>query len=441
MVFSPTIATLFSVVALAHYWYQAEDYDHAFTYFLQAAQQAQSRYAQPEALALYQQAAALSLLRAHDSASDILALTGNYIGARNNYERQLRLLEEHPSDAAMLRSTIQRKIGSTYEHQGNLEQALMWFTLATDMLPAEDSAETAQVHAAVISDIGWIHFRAGELDEAQRYLEQARDRIEHVPAYDEQARIHNRLGGVAWSRGDLALARQYVEQSLAACARSDDLVGQAHALNSLGLISETQGFSETAIDYGLQAMELYEQVGNVRMLAIATYNIGGLLYDRADYQQAHSYFTEALEHALTVRDTLHQTRALRHLGATLAALEQIEAAERALQQSQFIAAQLHLPIEQLEGHIAVAELALKRGAIEPAKQEYEQASLLAVEEQSEEYGRLQRLAARIATAQGEHASAIAILKANATLFAQLQNAPEAEKPRKLLTSLLEQPQF
>ncbi len=125
-------------------------------------------------------------------------------------------------------------------------------------------------------------------------------------------------------------------------------------------------------------------------------------------------------------------RALLNLGSVLAALNQWEAAERAIQQSQFIAVQLHLPAEQLERHVALGEIALQRNDIATAIHEYQQSLPLATDSESEEFGRFQRLEARIAVAQGDLERAVQLLQDNLALFARLHNVPEAERTRQLL---------
>ena len=66
----------------------------------------------------------------------------------------------------------------------------------------------------------------------------------------------------------------------------------------------------------------------------------------------------------------------------------------------------------------------------------EQGKLLVIDSESEEYGRFQRLEAKIALAQGDTARAIELLRANQVLFTQLENVPEADRSRKMLNQIL-----
>ncbi len=435
---------------LAQHYHHAEQWEQALPHFITAARQAQAGYAPSEALALYEQALAIVLRREwaaiqadratlttlYENLGDMLALTGDYTRAREQYEELLRLLDDHAAEYTVQRAAMQRKIGSTYEHQGDLEHDLSWLARAAATINTTPPSEEAKIeHAAILSDTGWVHFRQGGLDEAQRYLEQALAQVAPLPAYADQAQIYNRLGGVAWTRGEMEQARYYVEQCLVASERSGDPVGQARALNNLGILTGSQGLSDESIRYGLQAIDINEQIGRRRELATAAINVGWAFYDREEYPQAQRYFAQAVKQSAEVRDTYHQMLALLGLGRTLMEMGRLEEAATASQQGQIIALQLHLPSEELESHVALGEIALLQDDRATAIDAWEQARPLATDPHTGEYGRFQRLEARIAHAQGQTAQAVQTLAASEALFTQLNNLPEAARSRKLRESL------
>lgn len=433
---------------LAEHFYLAEQWDRAFPHVVRAAEQAQARYANTEALALYQQACAIMLLcetqpqlstliTLYESLGDVLAVVGNYEGARTHYERALQRIASSSTDQfSVQQAALYRKIGNTFEHQGKTEQAHDYLNMAQNLINKITPTDFVQLeNARILSDQGWVYFRQNDVAQAQHLLTQAVDLLEPLAAYDEQARVLNRLGGTAYARGDLALAQTYVEQSLAASERSDNWLGQANALNNLGILTDSQGKTTLSIHYGLRAMQLYERMSSRRDMAIAAHNVAWTCYFNGENDRARQFFTQAIDDATASRDTFHQMRALLGLGRTATALGDWHAAERAILQSQFLALQLHLPADQLESYIALAELALQQGVVAVAKQHYEEAMSLAVDTQSEEYGRFQRLAARIAIAEGDLGQAIQLLTANEAFFVQLQNMPEARRTHALLITI------
>lgn len=78
---------------------------------------------------------------------------------------------------------------------------------------------------------------------------------------------------------------------------------------------------------------------------------------------------------------------------------------------------------------------LGRGDVEAAHQAYHQALPLAIDTESEEYGRLQRLEAKLAHAAGDTDTAMRLLTANADFFTELHNIPEATRSRQLLAMI------
>ena len=400
---------------LAEHYQQAGELTTAFHRFMAAATHAQARYAHAEALQLYPQALAVAAWTVspatppntaeaaplYEGWGDLLALTGDYPAARTQYEALLRLVRgKLGPDQALQAAALHRKLGSTYEHQGDMDQARTHLQIAASGLAAlPPTPEVSLEQARVLSDLGWVGFRQGDLDQAQLYLEQALNAV--LPLADlpaaatQQAAILNRLGGVAWSRGDLARAQNYVEQYLHSSEQSGNLVDQAKALNNLALLLERQHRLEDSILYGLQALNLNEQIGNRRMLAVGGNNVGYMLYCNADYQAAYDYLQKALRWATEVHDTYHEQLAQLNLGRVYTAIGNWNAATDTLRESLEIAQQLQLPAEELDVYVAIGELALQQGDIKGAYAAQTAGLSLATDPQSEEYRRFQILVDKI----------------------------------------------
>jgi len=437
---------------VAQHYLHAGATNCAFPHLLILAQQAELRYAPTEALALYNQALAVAPWRDQDgewldihaavelleNIANLMVLLDNYAGAREHYARSIQMMgQRNAADRQIRVALLQRKMGITYEHEGELGLALDWFERAKHSITAAPASDAMQLeYGRILNEIGWLHFRRGDLIAAEQHLEQALAHIGQDTAFDEQARIHNRLGGVAYARGDLALACHYVERSLAAHRQSGDLPAQADALNNLGILAESQGRLDESIRYGLQAIQINERIGSRRGLAINAINVGWAYYSGEDYERARAYFSEALEHATDVHDTYHQMIALLNLGRVLTALEQWDEAERVIQQSHALALQQNTSWV-LDCHVALAELALQRGNITAAFYQYDCARSLEIDRETEEYGRFQRLEAKIALVQGERDKALQILRANQELFARIQNTSEQQRTKKLLENVSE----
>lgn len=446
-------------VTLAHHYLHAEQFEQAFPNFVLAGQQSQEHYAHAEALALYEQALAIAPWRSghvdpalmemaitlYDSLGDLLAVTSDYNRARAYYYQHLLDLITDASrmDHLLHRASLERKVGITYEQQGNYEQALLWLTHAQALLDSV-SPEPARPkelnieYARILSDMSWVNFRQNNLDLSQEYLEQALSLISLHNAYSEQARILNQLGGIAWHRGDLKTARYYVHQSLTVSEQNNDMVSQASTLSNLAILTEMQGNVEESIGYSVQAMDINKQLGRRREMSVNALNIGWAFYFSDSYEQAHTYFSQSVEYALAVHDDYHRMRALLGLGDVYAATAQCEQAQATLAQGLALAHTLQLPTEQLELYVALANVALQQGDLNRAMHYYQDAQPLAsdTEPESEEYGQFQRLEARIAFAEGQTERAVRLLQENEELFLHLQDLPQAERTRKLLAEMI-----
>ncbi|MBC8075844.1 MAG: tetratricopeptide repeat protein, partial [Chloroflexales bacterium] len=370
-----------------------------------------------------------------ESGGDVRARLSDNASARAQYEALLELMDSFEgTDWARRRATAQRKIGGTYEHQGSMDTAMLWYMRALDTLAALDSNAVALERARLLSDLGWLYFRRNELEPARQELEAALVLTTALDAHELAAQIHNRIGGLAWAQGDLATAHHYVEQRLINTQQAGDLAGQASAYNNLGIIAETQGRQDDALAYSQQALAISEQIGNLREAAIAANTSGMALYNAGQPEQARGWFAQAHERATAVRDTYFGMVALLNMSRALARLGRWEETERTVRQSQFIAAQMNLPIVQLAGQTVLAEAALDKGDLEAAVREYHTAHALAADE-SEEYARFLRVGARIAHARGDVQECERRLGEAESLFDQLQNVPELERTRALRTTL------
>ena len=431
---------------LARQWQAAAQPERAFPYFLAAAQEAQARYANTEALALYEQVLATIPMGSapqgpaeqarfaalKGTIGDVQALTGEYIEARNSYQQGLALLDASADLAGF--AALERKMSATYEHQGDYEQALHWLVQAAARLVHTVDEQTIQERGRVLSELGWLYFRRGDAVAARPSLEEALALFIQAGDPADLGRVLNRLGGVIWEQGDLARARQAVEQSLAASEQSDNLLGQAEALGNLSNLAESQGQFDAALSYGQRAADLLERIGSRRQLAMALINVGWSYYNLGRYAEAQRYTTEAVQLANAVDDKYHAVIALLNLGRIAIELQNWPAAEFALAQSFNLAEQLELPNELLYLFVARGELALRSGNLEQAYR-YEalahevapEGDLLSIEQVY-----LLRLQGELALAEGDPQRAHELLSLSIARFDALHNPAEALRTHRLL---------
>jgi predicted ATPase/class 3 adenylate cyclase len=307
---------------LARHFSWSPKKDKAFYYLTLAGLKATRSYINDQAREYFTDALALlpqvshtphQALQVHMGLGDLLLLTGEYQVARDQYlVCNEVLVSEEPSQYITERSTLERKIGTTFERQGDFEQALICLARAQQIL-AESPTSKPVENAEILNDIGWIHFRRGALDEAEKSLNEAMNLTKGAPRYDVIATIYNRLGGVYFKKGQLAQASTYVRKSLVFREEIGDIVGTARSYNNLGLISWNKGDWTRALEDFSHSLELNITLGDVEGLANLHSNIGLLQTDRGNPEEAKYHLEKALEDAQKIGHSFLEGLAYLHL--------------------------------------------------------------------------------------------------------------------------------
>lgn len=454
-----------SLAELSYHFLMAEEWQRACEYSLQLGQLAQSRYATTEALASYRQAydlaqqhadviAPIQLHTALEGFADVEVIAGYYDQAYSHYVELLGLVEQPPLNAQSRgrRALLLCKIGNVYEHQGQFDQALEWMQRAKALLIPDGPPASLQL-ARISSDIGWVHFRRGELEPTTVWLEQALqllaqsdqggdglDTEAQRAAAAERARVQNRLGGVAWSRGDLPTARTYVERSLAIWVALGDLLGQTDAQNNLGVLAEQRGDWGDAIIHYEAARKVDQQIGRRREAALSMINLGIVYFHQGDLQAALPLLEQAAAQTALVEDTLHEAMALRWQGRALIRKQRWSEARSVLERSLALAQAHEWLLECLDAYAALGQLALATHHAADVDSALAAGRALQpqVEHDSFEQAAFLRFAAQAARAGGDDQEAQALFEECRAIFAAL-DMPAELALTELLASSSEHP--
>ena len=227
---------------------------------------------------------------------DALVLAGDYPKARAAFEDASRVLAMDKGANIEIASSLQRKIGMTYEAQGEYDQVLISLEAARQILlkaGLDSPAEMAQIQ----NDMGWVHFRRGELSEAEKFLTQAKELAERAERLDIISSVHNRLGGIHYQLDQFKQAREYVEKSIAIRTEIGDILGVARSYNNLGNLSWKLGSFDKALDEFKRSAELQKRLGDEEAIIILNNNLGSLQIDRGYIDEAREYLEEALTRA------------------------------------------------------------------------------------------------------------------------------------------------
>ena len=257
--------------------------------------------------------AAEQYVRAADRAAAL------YANARaiKHYEAALAL--GHPDD-----SRIRGALGVLYALEGNYPDALA-------SLEAAAAVSEGLPLASLEHRLGMVHVRAGDLDLAEARFEAAEDGFNDDPVAKSRlladwsaavsrkgdatrarelaagalsdatitgdplalAQAHNTLG-IVERVSDPTAARKHHETSLALVQDMSPTV-RAAALNNLALAHLSGGDPEGGLEYGLEALELCERVGDRHKGAAVHNNLADLLHAAGRDDEAMDHLVQAVK--------------------------------------------------------------------------------------------------------------------------------------------------
>jgi len=143
--------------------------------------------------------------------------------------KALDLLEDIQADSATAEAC--NWIGVTYGYLGEFGESLNYYLKAAELYENLDRPEDK---AGVLNNIAQIYLRTDEPDRALAYLEESQVMLQTIGAVDEQAEVLNSLCRVYARRNEHDLALKVGLRSASLYRQSDNALGQANVLISLG---------------------------------------------------------------------------------------------------------------------------------------------------------------------------------------------------------------
>ena len=217
-----------------------------------------------------------------------------------------RYLERLGLQGSIREALLLDDIGTVHARAGNNDEALALHDRALVLIEAELGSQ--HIHtASVLNNIGSAHWNKGEYAEALAAFERALAiKIAMLGAeHPDVATLLNNMGAVAWGQGDYAAALQLFERALAARERA---FGPAHpdvasTLGNIGAAQALLGRADDSLNSFQRALALQEQA-----LGPDHPDLAGTLVNVAIGLRDHGRIDEALA---------HQQRALAILEASL----------------------------------------------------------------------------------------------------------------------------
>jgi tetratricopeptide (TPR) repeat protein/type II secretory pathway predicted ATPase ExeA len=292
--------------------------------YVQAAEEARSRYANAKAADLF--AKGLQLLEQCDPADEDLRLKalhhhGDVLQALGRNDEAYRAFVELLTRAWRLdlRSkggAAHSRIGRLCRETGRLDEASRQLTASLALF---GQAQDEQGTAGTLDDIGRLHWLKGDHALAVEYISRALSMRRRIgDARNLASTLHN-LGLVQQDSGNYKAAVEALDESLRIRRSIGDLVGASHALDSLGGIAQAIGDEARARAMFQEAYEAAKETGDRNRIALIVTNLGAT-YDRAgDASKALGLFKQAEDLADELGDRVGLADARSGLGRAYAA--------------------------------------------------------------------------------------------------------------------------
>jgi class 3 adenylate cyclase/tetratricopeptide (TPR) repeat protein len=428
---------------LARHYLLAEDWAPAFDYHLRAGRQAQTRYANREAIALYERALQITdrqeprtgtrrvnqepiafdgsrfavlgsqMVELHERLGVVRSLIGEYDTALHDYQSALELLQLQPDATIDGLVRLHHHIARVHGHRGAIDAALEWVQRAMDLASEAQSLELARCLSLGAS----LYQRQGRYPQAVEWGERALRLTEQLGSQRDRANTLRRLGGTYRNMGENVRALEILTRCLEIYEQVQDLAGLADARNDLANVCFELGRLSEAREHYEAGAEIKREIGDIYGQAMIANNLGNTLKLQDSVDEAIEQYQRSLA-IFEQLGSLYATGVLHmNLGAVYLQRGDLPSAEASLHRSAELfnqaGAEDFLP--ELERYMA--ELHLRRGDLPKARLagELSLETALRLEARAEE-GMTRRVLAQIMAHDGNAAGAWAELEHSLTIL-------------------------
>jgi tetratricopeptide (TPR) repeat protein len=282
----------------------------------------------------------------------MLTTIGQYEEAFEHLQQALVLAEQFDDRDAQARAC--RWIAYAHEFRSEYAKALEWIERGLMVLGERETPFTSELLAIA----GLISIRQGNFEQAERLCDTSIETAQKLGLDAGLAFACSSRALVSYSRGETARAIAYYQRAARLYGEASNIQGQAMSLNGIGTTYQEMGRWTDAQENLIRAREIFAQTGDELHKAFADNNIGELLRQQGNLDEALRYYTAALASLEQIGGSKYAIAVLHmNLGATHVRMRDTANAMRHLQESRsiFEAIQARDFLAELFGYIAEKE--------------------------------------------------------------------------------------
>ncbi|HEU5087508.1 MAG TPA: tetratricopeptide repeat protein, partial [Roseiflexaceae bacterium] len=285
---------------LAGHYLLAESWAKAFDYHVRAGRRAQERFANREAIALFERALDIAerfetppgidiLTELHERMGAIHALIGEYDQALVRFELALSQLQQHHAPPLEDLLRLHHHVARVYEKRANFDTAFDWVERA---IALAGQRQTPFMSRCLLLGAG-IHQRQGRYALALEWGERARLLAERFGSERDQAAALLLLGGTYRNLGDNNRAFELTDRSLQLYQGVQELSRLADAHNNMANICFELGRLAEARTHYEAGGEIKRAIGDVYGEGLIACNLGELFRVQGETEQAINQYAQA----------------------------------------------------------------------------------------------------------------------------------------------------
>ena len=211
-----------------------------------------------------------------------LAAMGRWTEATQSFHRSIALCEEHSFSDPL--ASARMALGELSLKRSDYENAVLMFRAVIE--EERRKQQSGRIYREALSNLGWTHFRGGDLAQAEEVLSEAARLIEAAEDRRGLATVLRRRAELALARGRLDAAGDLVAQAEQHAADLRLTREHGETLRVRALLSAAHGESNQALEFFARSENVLESLGDTYELALTRLQRGRLLLELGRSEEA-----------------------------------------------------------------------------------------------------------------------------------------------------------
>jgi tetratricopeptide (TPR) repeat protein len=163
-------------------------------------------------------------------------------------------------------------------------------------------------------DLGQYHYEISAFETAKRYFENAQKSADYLNDPEKQGVVFNQIGLIydTWGNSDQAI--EYYKKSLKITEETGNRQGEGVSLNNIADVYYAWGKYDHAIEYYQKSLSITEEIGDRKQEGVTLNNIGVVYNAWGKYDQAIEYYKKSLNITEEIGDRKQEGVTLNNIG-------------------------------------------------------------------------------------------------------------------------------